>query len=807
MKILLLISILFINLTNQQIAAQLQLQQQQQLQNINRIECKSAPERNATFYTLNCTLINNNKLDDQLLLHQQQSQHFVAKTSIEVTTSTDGGFKVGLTPEWKTPWDEIQLNYDIIKNFIWKSSRISYIGEYTFKELTYLEKIDLSSNRIYEINVNAFKNFESDVHELDLSSNLFDSIPTYLFKIKTLQALEVFKFNDNKIHRLNNRTFESMTKLNYLELNNCFIKEIDVNAFYGLNVLEHLSLNGNHLKTLNEATFKDLRLSHLFLNENLFICDCNLRWVLSYLKTLDMYRQTVLLATSIGLKCAEPNSLKSKQNLLDINPDSFMCDVQLQGYPEFNKTDLMVDYGDEIVLTCEIYADPEPLIYWMYGNKRLEMMLSSDHEKYQIVEQNRHKSSLKTNKTSELRIKNLQVGDIGTYTCIGEISGTTNRKQLQFNLKNLLKQTKFNNMFHNKYLSNMALFIILSVFVVIVMLICTICIVYFCVKCKRLRRKHEEECEENNENLVNNLFNNDEFDSKLPNCIRYAQKSNSLINNRDENKYGTITEALLNNSSSTIVQPMNANIYQHNPMFQHQQRYQILIDHHNQQQQQHQQQQQESNCYYDDLRMPYDEVHYIPTIDEQLRMQQHQQAALDYHDCMMYDSVVPHQNKLLTPIYGTLSTKCNNSGNSGYYSQIPLQNQQSMTLLSSSSSSTAAAVAATRVRNSNLLLQQQSVPLKPKRTFEYSQPMMLDNQQKQNSSTTLDDEDLDLNDLKDFEDVTFDNLRKPLEKVNQKPKLQVVDNSENNNKNLQLLPKLIETTTHNDNKLYEETEI
>ena len=40
--------------------------------------------------------------------------------------------------------------------------------------------------------------------------------------------------------------------------------------------------------------------------------------------------------------------------------------------------------------------------------------------------------------------------------------------------------------------------------------------------------------------------------------------------------------------------------------------------------------------------------------------------------------------------------------------------------------------------------------------------------QEQGSTTSLDEEDLDLNDLKDFEDVTFDNLSKPNEQVNPK---------------------------------------
>jgi len=35
------------------------------------------------------------------------------------------------------------------------------------------------------------------------------------------------------------------------------------------------------------------------------------------------------LAAQQSLKCDQPNSLKSQPNFLDINPDSFMCDVQI----------------------------------------------------------------------------------------------------------------------------------------------------------------------------------------------------------------------------------------------------------------------------------------------------------------------------------------------------------------------------------------------------------------------------------------------------------------------------------------------
>jgi len=49
--------------------------------------------------------------------------------------------------------------------------------------------------------------------------------------------------------------------------------------------------------------------------------------------------------------------------------------------------------------------------------------------------------------------------------------------------------------------------------------------------------------------------------------------------------------------------------------------------------------------------------------------------------------------------------------------------------------------------------------------------LAISNNVAQGSTTSLDEEDLDLNDLKDFEDVTFDNLRKPGQ-TNGRPSLQ-----------------------------------
>ena len=67
MKILLIIIIITI-INGQQVV----------VQNTNRIECKSEQERNATFYILNCTLINvNSKTDENIQPFSKTSANLI----------------------------------------------------------------------------------------------------------------------------------------------------------------------------------------------------------------------------------------------------------------------------------------------------------------------------------------------------------------------------------------------------------------------------------------------------------------------------------------------------------------------------------------------------------------------------------------------------------------------------------------------------------------------------------------------------------------------------------------------------------
>lgn len=143
------------------------------------------------------------------------------------------------------------------------------------------------------------------------------------------------------------------------------------------------------------------------------------------------------------LRCDQPNSLKSKPNFLDINPDSFMCDIQLSFRDHVNES--TYELGEDAVLVCDVYGDPEPDVYWSFGQRPIEKALSNEPDKYDVSELRGAKTGASasypphyqylSNKTSELRIRDLQASDMGLYTCTAEIKGSNNRKQIVFSVK------------------------------------------------------------------------------------------------------------------------------------------------------------------------------------------------------------------------------------------------------------------------------------------------------------------------------------------------------------------------------------
>lgn len=836
-----------------------------------------------------------------------------ANSGGQQTVSNSLNIKVGSDHNWRTPWESLSINHNIITSLIWRKSRLNDLGEWAFKDLNYLQRIDLSHNKLQHISSAPFNRFELNLIELDLSHNLFQQIPVDLFQSKRVQSLEILRFNENPVVHLHRKPFESIrSSLKTLELNYCQIRSIDLNTFDDMKQLESVSLIGNHLRYLNEYTFRDLSLRSFYLHDNPLVCDCHMRWLINYLKNVDYQQQayesqvaltnqmqssntqrnllviengnsnynsyvptlSVASAAQQLLKCDQPNSLKSKPNFLDINPDSFMCEVQIS--LRDSKTEGFHELGDDAVLTCDVYGDPEPNVYWSFGQKPIEKALNNEDDKYYVHETRSYPmspykasqiltaSTMNTNKTSQLKIKNLQTFDMGVYICTAEISGSNNRKQIKYNLKQLKSSLSpglvvnsvqnfltsassilFSNN-NSKPLSNWTLLLLLAILISLILFILMLTS-FICWRCKRSTKKKEL--------LSKQLMRKTKEDEKL----LMSNQSNSVVDGRLHHNQSKLLQAhqinteyaaqnpqMSNNSSATLIGNNNSSIRmaypnqgQHlndiyanhslltttstttgsylanNPNSQA-----IAIDTSNQTPRYHllnmpPQHNGAVESYYDDLR--YNNVNLT---DENL-IGMHQQQGLAIYSSpykqQQYSPLVRRDDPTV-PLYATLKPKLHQHRPHQYSNYSSSNSYLPYTTIQRAVPHTNNNTPPLQVSRTKLLQQHlpppppPPPPIKPKRTFEYvigsaSRDLhsesgafllasddydqanellvcapqtqqqanesakrtkhKLVNEGEQGSTTSLDEEDLDLNDLKDFEDVTFDNLRKPGEQQQQ----------------------------------------
>ncbi|KPP80060.1 slit 1 protein-like [Scleropages formosus] len=167
-----------------------------------------------------------------------------------------------------------------------------------FKTLTQLKKINLSNNKITEIEDGAFEGAAS-VSELHLTANQLDSVRSGMFR--GLEGLRMLMLRNNRISCIHN------------------------NSFTGLHNVRLLSLYDNQLTTITPGAFDTLQaLSTLNLLANSFHCDCRLSWLGEWLRS----RKIV----TGNPRCQRPAFLKEIP-LQDVALPDFRCE---EGQEEAN---------------------------------------------------------------------------------------------------------------------------------------------------------------------------------------------------------------------------------------------------------------------------------------------------------------------------------------------------------------------------------------------------------------------------------------------------------------------------------------
>uniref|UniRef100_A0A8C5EBE9 Slit homolog 1a (Drosophila) n=1 Tax=Gouania willdenowi TaxID=441366 RepID=A0A8C5EBE9_GOUWI len=160
-----------------------------------------------------------------------------------------------------------------------------------FKNLSQLKKINLSNNKITEIEDGTFEG-ASSVNELHLTANQIDSVRSGMFR--GLEGLRMLMLRNNKISCVHN------------------------DSFTGLHNVRLLSLYDNQLTTISPGAFDTLQtLSTLNLLANSFNCNCRLAWLGDWLRS----RKIV----TGNPRCQRPAFLKEIP-LQDVALPDFRCE-------------------------------------------------------------------------------------------------------------------------------------------------------------------------------------------------------------------------------------------------------------------------------------------------------------------------------------------------------------------------------------------------------------------------------------------------------------------------------------------------
>uniref|UniRef100_A0A3Q3WEH7 Uncharacterized protein n=1 Tax=Mola mola TaxID=94237 RepID=A0A3Q3WEH7_MOLML len=260
------------------------------------------------------------------------------------------------------------------------------------------------------------KSPQADPKVVCSNMELHQVLPADSFPNRTVTLI----LNNNKIQDLRNGSFFGLftlekfcvysdmceTLLSHRDLSNNSIGCLNVDIFKGLTSLIRLNLSGNMFSSLAQGTFDSLvSLKSLEFQTPYLLCDCNLLWLLRWIKE----RNIVVKNT----KCSYPQSLQG-QLITSIKPELLTCDAPLE-LPSFQLTPSqrqVVFQGDSLPFQCQASFVAEDMQVLWYQNGR---MVKPDASQGISIE--KHMVQNCSLIASALTISNIQPGFTGNWEC------------------------------------------------------------------------------------------------------------------------------------------------------------------------------------------------------------------------------------------------------------------------------------------------------------------------------------------------------------------------------------------------------
>ncbi|KAG7508394.1 hypothetical protein JOB18_012202 [Solea senegalensis] len=179
-------------------------------------------------------------------------------------------------------------------------NRIAVIAEEAFQNVTRLQRLLLDGNLLTDEGIapGTFQDL-ANLRELALARNSLTFPPPLL----PSQSLAKLSLQENQIN------------------------QIPVAAFAELNRLEKLDISTNHLQTLTQGVFDSLSsLRHLMVRNNPWRCDCAVKWVVVWLKSLPSS------INARGFVCQSPEKVRGMA-IRELTLDIIECPVNANQPP------------------------------------------------------------------------------------------------------------------------------------------------------------------------------------------------------------------------------------------------------------------------------------------------------------------------------------------------------------------------------------------------------------------------------------------------------------------------------------------
>lgn len=187
-----------------------------------------------------------------------------------------------------------------LKELRMDENRIAHIAEEAFQNVTRLQRLLLDGNLLTDEGIapGTFQEL-TNLRELALARNSLTFPPPLL----PSQALVKLSLQDNQIDK------------------------IPVAAFAELNRLERLDISSNQLQTLTQGVFDGLSsLKHLMVRNNPWRCDCAVKWVVVWLKSLPSS------INARGFVCLSPDKVRGMA-IRELTLDSIECPIEVDQPP------------------------------------------------------------------------------------------------------------------------------------------------------------------------------------------------------------------------------------------------------------------------------------------------------------------------------------------------------------------------------------------------------------------------------------------------------------------------------------------